>query len=56
MNKEESKQRANAYRRALIRLAHKYPQEMELLYQEELNRVNLKSRRQKFNEQFDAKG
>jgi hypothetical protein len=56
VNKEESRKRANAYRRALIRLAHKYPQEIELLYQEELNRLNLKSRRQKFDEQFSQKG
>jgi hypothetical protein len=47
----DSQKRANAYRRALLRLSHNFPQEMELLYQEELNKLNLKTRRQKFEEQ-----
>ena len=49
---EDSKARALAYRRAQARLTYKFNKEFKLLYQEELNKVNLKSREQTIHERY----
>jgi|APGre2960657373_1045057.scaffolds.fasta_scaffold344212_2 hypothetical protein len=50
---EESKARALAYARAKTRLARKYKDDMLILYTEELNRMQLKSREQQFTERYN---
>jgi hypothetical protein len=46
------KARASAYRRAQARLTYKFNEEFKLLYQEELNKVDLKSRQQTIIERY----
>lgn len=52
MSSDDIKARANAYRRAQARLTYKFNTEFRLLYEEELNKLNLKSRNQVIQERY----